>query len=70
MDAYQAMFDATSTDVAPWHAIPADNKWFARLAVTELVLDALESLDLGWPPADFDVEVERGRQSALQAETA
>ncbi|QAY62821.1 polyphosphate kinase 2 family protein [Xylanimonas allomyrinae] len=56
LDAYQEAFERTSTDVAPWHVVPADKKWFARLAVTELVLDALRSFDLGWPPAGFDVE--------------
>ena len=56
LDAYQELLDRTSTDVAPWYVVPADRKWFARLAVTELVLDALRSLDLGWPAAKFDVE--------------
>jgi len=60
-DAYQAVFDKTSTDVAPWHVIPANKKWFSRLAVTELLLEAFESLDLGWPPAAFDVEAEKNR---------
>ena len=67
MDAYQAMFDRTSTDVAPWHAIPADHKWYARLAVTELLTTALEGLGLEWPPADFDVEAEQARIAALRA---
>ncbi|WP_265521355.1 polyphosphate kinase 2 family protein [Oerskovia flava] len=60
-EAYQAMLDRTSTSTAPWHAIPADNKWFARLAVSELLLDVLRGLDLGWPEADFDVEAEKRR---------
>jgi polyphosphate kinase 2 (PPK2 family) len=55
LDAYQEMLERTSTDVAPWHVVPADRKWYARLAVTELLLDALRGLDLGWPEADFDV---------------
>ncbi|GAB2466418.1 PPK2 family polyphosphate kinase [Xylanimonas ulmi] len=59
LDAYQEMLEQTSTDVAAWHVVPADRKWFARLAVTELLLDALRSLDLGWPPADFDVAEQR-----------
>jgi PPK2 family polyphosphate:nucleotide phosphotransferase len=62
--AYQDMLDRTSTDVAPWHVVPADRKWFARLAVSELLLDALRSLELGWPPADFDVETEKRRLAA------
>jgi len=60
-EAYQAMFDRTSTEHAPWFAIPADAKWFARLAVAELVLEALEGLELGWPAADFDPAAELAR---------
>lgn len=60
-EAYQAVLDRTNTEVAPWYAVPADRKWFARLAVSELLLEALRGLDLGWPPADFDVEAERAR---------
>ncbi len=60
-EAYQAMLDRTSTDRAPWHVIPADRKWFSRLAITELLIEALEGLDLDWPPADFDVEHEKAR---------
>ena len=63
-EAYQAVLDRTSTETAPWYAIPADRKWFARLAVSELLLDALRGLDLGWPPADFDVEAEKKRLAA------
>ncbi|NLF04979.1 MAG: polyphosphate kinase 2 family protein [Actinomycetales bacterium] len=60
-EAYQAVFDRTSTEHAPWYAIPADNKWFARLAVAELVLESLEGLDLDWPAADFDPAAELAR---------
>ncbi|MGW0176713.1 polyphosphate kinase 2 family protein [Rhodococcus sp. NPDC003322] len=59
--AYQAMLDRTSTDHAPWHVVPCDRKWYSRLAVTELLIDALERLDLDWPPADFDVATEKRR---------
>lgn len=65
--AYQAVFDSTSTASAPWHVIPADHKWYARLAVTELLTTALEGLDLAWPPADFDVEAEKARVAAERA---
>lgn len=60
-EAYQAMLDRTSTEHAPWFVIPSDRKWFSRLAVTELLIDALERLDLSWPPADFDIEAEKLR---------
>ncbi|MEU4015092.1 polyphosphate kinase 2 family protein [Microbacterium sp. NPDC028030] len=64
MDAYQAVFDRTSTDVAPWHVVPANAKWYARLAVQELLLAALEDIDPQWPAADFDVEAEKKRLAA------
>lgn len=64
--AYEAMFKRTSTDAAPWHVIPADRKWYTRLAVTELLCQALEGLDLDWPPASFDVATERARIAALR----
>lgn len=59
--AYQAVLDRTSSDVAPWYVVPADRKWYARLAVGALLHRALAGLDLEWPAADFDVEVERRR---------
>lgn len=63
-DAFQIMLDRTFTDAAPWHVIPANNKWFARLAVSQLLLEALQSLDLTWPEADFDIEGEKARLAA------
>lgn len=63
-EAYQAVLDRTSTDLAPWFVVPADRKWYARLAVTELLIEALEGLDLTWPEADFDVTAERARLDA------
>jgi polyphosphate kinase 2 (PPK2 family) len=62
-EAYQAVLDRCSTDHAPWYVVPCDKKWYSRLAVTELLIGALEDLDLGWPPADFDVKAEKKRLS-------
>ncbi|MDB4913719.1 MAG: polyphosphate kinase [Gemmatimonadetes bacterium] len=64
MEAYQAVFDRCSTEHAPWFVVPADRKWYARLAITELLIEALTSLHLTWPPADFDVEGEKKRLAA------
>ena len=44
--AYEDMLGATSTAYAPWHIIPADHKWFARLAVADIVIDTLRSICL------------------------
>ena len=61
MEAYQVALEKTSTDAAPWFVVPADHKWYARLAVTNLLLEHLEAMDPKWPAADFDVEAERAR---------
>lgn len=63
-EAYRLMFERTSTPDAPWYVIPADHKWFARLAVTHLLWEHLTGLDLAWPAAGFDVEAEKARLAA------
>jgi len=62
--AYQAVFDRTSTGVAPWYVVPADHRWYARFAVSELLARALRDLHLDWPPADFDARAEKARLDA------
>lgn len=52
MDAYQEALAATSRPWAPWYAIPADDKPFMRLKVAEILVAALESLDLHYPRAE------------------
>lgn len=61
MDAYQKVFEKTSTKVAPWYVVPADKKWYARMAVQEILIKALGGLNLQWPAGDFDVDKERAR---------
>jgi PPK2 family polyphosphate:nucleotide phosphotransferase len=60
-EAYQAVLDRTSTDYAPWYIVPCDRKWYSRLAITELLIEALEDFNMSWPPADFDVKAEKKR---------
>jgi PPK2 family polyphosphate:nucleotide phosphotransferase len=48
-DAYEEVFNRTSTAWAPWYVIPADHKWFTRLAVADIILDTLKKLDLRYP---------------------
>lgn len=64
MEAYEVAIARTDSDEAPWYVVPADRKWYARLAVQQLLLDALRGLDLQWPPADFDVQAEQKRLAA------
>ena len=52
MKAYEDMIRNTSTPEAPWYVIPADNKWFTRLAIASAIVDTLEGLDLAYPQVD------------------
>ncbi len=61
MRAYQEMIRHTGTEYAPWHVVPADHKWFTRLVVAEVIVDALESLELHYP------KVERAKRKELAA---
>jgi PPK2 family polyphosphate:nucleotide phosphotransferase len=46
---YEEAFSETSTDKAPWFVIPADKKWYGRLAVSEIIVKTLQGLDLKYP---------------------
>ena len=52
MEAYEDMIRHTATDVAPWYVIPADNKWFTRVAVAAAVIETLADLKLAYPQVD------------------
>jgi PPK2 family polyphosphate:nucleotide phosphotransferase len=47
--AYEQMLARTSSRHAPWYVVPADHKWYTRLVIAQLVVEALESLDLAFP---------------------
>jgi polyphosphate kinase 2 (PPK2 family) len=64
-EAYQALLERTSTDYAPWHIVPFDLKWYSRLAILELLIEARRA-QLVWPPADFDIEAEKKRLAKAQ----
>ena len=55
-EAYEDALNATDTEWAPWHVVPADHKWFRNLTVARLVAEALERLDPKWPPPEEDLE--------------
>lgn len=63
MEAYQIAIERTSTEAAPWYVVPADKKWYARVAVQEILLHTLKAMDLKWPRPDFDVKEERRKIS-------
>jgi len=59
MEAYEEMFNHTSTAWAPWYIVPADHKWFTRVAVADIIVSKLDSLKLGYP------EVSKERKQGL-----
>lgn len=61
MNAWQEVFDKTSTDEAPWYLVPADNRWYSRAVVSELLRVTLKGMGLDWPEARFDLEEARRR---------
>ncbi len=69
MEAYEDMIRNTATPHAPWYVVPADNKWFTRIAVAEAVANALEGLNLSFPKVSASQRKELAAQrAALEAE--
>jgi PPK2 family polyphosphate:nucleotide phosphotransferase len=65
MTAYGAALERCSSEIAPWHVVPADRKWYRNWAITNLLIEELDALGLRWPEADFDVASERARLLAM-----
>lgn len=65
--AYQQVLARSSTPQAPWYVIPADRKWYSRLATTEIITRTLIDMDPQWPAPDFDVDEQRSRVDATLA---
>jgi len=69
MEAYEDMIRHTATKRAPWYVVPADNKWFTRIAVASAVVEALDSLGLEYPEVGKEKLAELARtKRALLAE--
>jgi PPK2 family polyphosphate:nucleotide phosphotransferase len=54
MNAYEQMLINTSTEIAPWHVIPADDKWFMRAMVSKVIVEKLKSLKLHYPEVGLE----------------
>ncbi len=71
MKAYAEAIAATSTEAAPWYIIPADKKWFTRLAVSEVILQKLQSMDLHYPEVTEEHQAELlSAKEMLEAEAS
>ena len=69
--AYQDVIRHTSTKLAPWHVVPADHKWFARVVIGSTIVSALDRLDLHFPKVDkADRSEFKQVREALMAEGA
>lgn len=69
MKAYTEALSATSTANAPWYVIPADKKWFTRLAVSEIIVKKLESMKLSYPTVTEQHKIELAEaKKMLEAE--
>jgi len=57
--AYQDALETCSTKYAPWYVIPANQKWFRNLAVSQIVVDALEELKMKYPVRQPDAKADK-----------
>jgi PPK2 family polyphosphate:nucleotide phosphotransferase len=67
MKAYEDTIANTASEYAPWYVVPADNKWFTRLAVASAVITSLASLNLSYPEVQDTklTELEAARQALV-----
>ena len=58
MHAFEEAIRSTASKHAPWYVVPADNKWFTRLLVAAVIVEAVEKLDLAYPTVDAEKKKE------------
>ena len=65
--AYEDAISATSKIYAPWYIIPADKKWFARLLVSDIIIDKMKKLNLEYPKLSKDqiAELQKSKEALL-----
>lgn len=66
-EAYADVFRLTSTEHAPWYALPADKKWYPRLAITEILTRTMSGLGLRWPQPTYDIAEQRAGLAATMS---
>jgi|SRR5664279_211184 PPK2 family polyphosphate:nucleotide phosphotransferase len=59
--AYGIALERCSTEHAPFHVIPSGRKWYRNWAIATILAETLRSMDLQWPEAGFDIDVEKAR---------
>jgi len=69
MEAYETAINETSKDYAPWYVLPADSKWFARVAAIQIIIDTLEKMNLKYPTlSDKDRQELQESKKQLESE--
>jgi len=67
--AFEDAIHATSTPDAPWYVIPSNHKWFRNLAVSQIISDAMEELNLAFPPPSVNLaDIRRKYHAAVKEE--
>jgi polyphosphate kinase 2 (PPK2 family) len=59
--AYAAAIARTHSEAAPWFIVPSDVKWYRNWAISQLLRDALLSMELSYPKSDLDIQACRAR---------
>ena len=67
-EAYTEMLENTSTEHAPWYVIPSDKKYFTRVAVGNIILEKLQSLNLKYPSGESEDLLIKAREQLLAEE--
>jgi PPK2 family polyphosphate:nucleotide phosphotransferase len=62
---FEDMLNNTSTEIAPWYIIPADNKWFSRIAIGKIIHKVLVDLDLQYPKPEAPEVLEEARKQLM-----
>ncbi|HQG07923.1 MAG: Polyphosphate kinase 2 (PPK2) [Bacteroidetes bacterium ADurb.BinA261] len=63
--AYEEMLENTSTDYAPWYVIPADKKFFARVAVGDIIIENFKRLNMGYPQPESPEMLAKARETLM-----
>jgi PPK2 family polyphosphate:nucleotide phosphotransferase len=68
MKAYEKAIQETATEQCPWYVIPADKKWFTRIAISTIILDTLKGLKLKYPvlPKDEKQKLDEAKETLLK----
>jgi len=68
--AFEEAMERTSTPHAPWYVIPSNHKWFRNLAISQIIADTMDEMDLKLPKPHVDIAAMRRKYHMAAAEQA